>query len=525
MNAVARLIVAVVLVLSSSAGAVDVAAADGVAVSTLQAVRDRGELWWGADAHGGAPYVFQDATDPTKLIGFEVDLADAIAGRLGVRARMIQGPWDKLLDLLDRNDFDLAMNGIEETEDKRSAVLLSKPYYVSTQKLTVRKDDAGAPVDLDHVKGVAVGCLPGSMANKLLDERGADTRAYDVQDDIYKDIVLGRTAAALADEPIAHYYGDIDDHLMTLPADFGELRYVIAFRLKDADLRRAVDDAVTALAADGTLRAIYERWGMWNAGTATLLGDVDPLPHGVASVASGFEHWRAAVGTKPPFLHRVRDRYPAMMPMFAHGALLTLAVSVLAMVLAVALGLLIATGRAFGPTPVRLLCVAYVEIFRGTPLLVQLTMVYFGLPELGLTLSPFTAGVVALGLNYAAAESENYRAGLMSVPRSQLDAARSLGLSTTQALRHVIFPQAARVALPPMTNDFIALLKDSSLVSVVALTELTKVYGILGNSTRDHLGLGVVVACWYLVIGLPFVLLARRVEARLGRHVQKKGHR
>jgi polar amino acid transport system substrate-binding protein len=144
-------------------------------------------------------------------------------------------------------------------------------------------------------------------------------------------------------------------------------------------------------------------------------------------------------------------------------------------------------------------------------------MIYFGLPELGVTLSPFAAGVVALGLNYAAAESENYRAGLLSVPAGQLDAARALGLSTLQALRHVVMPQAARVSLPPMTNDFIALLKDSSLVSVVALTELTKVYGILGNSTRDHLGLGVVVAGWYLLIGLPFVLLARRVERRLGR--------
>ena len=517
-------VVLVALLLAATSRAADENAV--VAVDTLQMVRDRGELWWGADAHGGAPYVFQDARDPTKLVGFEVDVADAVAARLGVRARMIQGPWDKLLDLLDRGDFDLAMNGLEETEDKRGAVLLSKPYYVSTQKLTVRKDNANAPKDLDSVKGVAIGCLPGSMANKLLDERGADTRAYDVQDDIYKDIVLGRTSAALADEPIAHYYGDIDDHLMTLPANYGELRYVVAFRLKDDTLRRAVDAAFVELARDGTLRAIYERWGMWNAGTATLLGDVDPLPHGVAT---GFEDWRAAVGTKPPFLQRVRDRYPAMMPLFAHGAWLTLAVSVLAMLLAVAVGLVVAVGRAFGPTPFRFVCVAYVELFRGTPLLVQLTMVYFGLPELGLTLSPFTAGVVALGLNYAAAESENYRAGLMSVPRSQLDAARSLGLSTTQALRHVVLPQAARVALPPMTNDFIALLKDSSLVSVVALTELTKVYGILGNSTRDHLGLGVVVACWYLVIGMPFVLLARRVEARLGRHlqknVQKKGQR
>lgn len=503
----------------------DAADADDDAVDldslpTLERIKARGELWWGADAHGGAPYVFQDATDPGKLIGFEVELADAIAGRLGVRARMVQGPWDKLLDLLQRKDFDLAMNGIEESDDKRASVNLSKPYYVSAQKLTVRADDDHAPRSLDDVKGRPIGCLPGSMAQRMLDGRGADTRAYDVQDDIYRDIVLGRTQGALADEPIAHYYGDIDHRLRTLPSSHGELRYVIAFRLPDTALRDAVQTALTELTNDGTLRAIYERWGMWNAETAAFLGDPDPTPR---TVATGFEAWRAAVGEQPPFLQRVLHRYPAMMPMFARAALLTLAVSLLAMVLAVTLGLVLATLRAYGPRPLRVLSVAYVELFRGTPLLVQLTMIYFGLPELGVTLSPFTAGVVALGLNYAAAESENYRAGLLSVPVGQLDAARALGLSTVQALRHVVMPQAARVSLPPMTNDFIALLKDSSLVSVVALTELTKVYGILGNSTRDHLGLGVVVAAWYLVIGLPFVMLARRVERRLGRGRTRMG--
>ena len=191
---------------------------DTGSLPTLERIKARGELWWGADAHGGAPYVFQDAKDPGKLIGFEVDLADAIAARLGVRARMVQGPWDKLLDLLQREDFDLAMNGLEESDDKRATVSLSKPYYVSPQKLTVKADDGGAPRSLDEVKGRAIGCLPGSMAQRMLELRGADTRAYDVQDDIYRDIVLGRTVGALADEPIAHYYGDIDHRLQT-PAD------------------------------------------------------------------------------------------------------------------------------------------------------------------------------------------------------------------------------------------------------------------------------------------------------------------
>jgi polar amino acid transport system substrate-binding protein len=148
-------------------------------------------------------------------------------------------------------------------------------------------------------------------------------------------------------------------------------------------------------------------------------------------------------------------------------------------------------------------------------------MIYFGLPELGVKLPPYAAGWLALALNYAAAEAENYRAGLSAVGAGQMDAARVLGLTKRQALLHVVGPQAVRVALPPATNDFIALLKDSSLVSVVTLTELTRTYTSLAASMRDHLGLGVVVALAYLALGLPFAWLARRAEARLARHLRR----
>ena len=109
-----------------------------------------------------------------------------------------------------------------------------------------------------------------------------------------------------------------------------------------------------------------------------------------------------------------------------------------------------------------------------------------------------------------------------SVAVGQLEAARTLGLSTAQALRHVVAPQALRVSLPPSTNDFIALLKDSSLVSLVTLTELTKTYVNLANATRDHLGLGLMVAVLYLLLGLPVARLSRALEARLGRHVRRE---
>ncbi|MCC6765955.1 MAG: ABC transporter permease subunit [Deltaproteobacteria bacterium] len=516
-----RVVVAALVVtacLPVAAARVACAEEDDEPAGALGRIRSAGELRWGADAQGGAPYVFQDPMDPNHLIGFEVDLATALAAELGVRARPVQGQWDMLLDLLGRGDFDAALNGIEVADEKLRVALLTRPYYVAPERLTVRRGDAAAPRTPAALRGRLVGTLPGSLAERILRRAGAEVRTYDGgQNEIYADLVLGRTDAVLLDAPISLYYGEIEPALEAVPGDFGEVRYAVAVPLGEEPLRAALDDALARLAADGRLRAIYERWGLWNDATAALLG---APAGGGRGVAEALEAWRTAVGKPPPLLERLRDRYPRTLALFARGAALTLALSFTAMALAVPLGIGLALCRKYGPLPLRALAIGYIEFVRGTPLLVQLIMLYFGLPELGVTLDPFVAGAVALGLNYAAAEAENYRAGLESVPAGQLEASWSLGLSTMQALRFVIGPQAVRVAIPPATNDFIALLKDSSLVSLVTLTELTKTYLNLANAMRDHLGLGLLVAAWYLAIGLPFAWLARRAEARLGRHLR-----
>jgi polar amino acid transport system substrate-binding protein len=410
------------------------------------------------------------------------------------------------------------MNGLEVAEEKRRVANLSRPYYATSEHLTVRRGDPSAPRTFEALAGRRVGTLPSSVAERLLRRAGADVKTYDGgQNDIFDDLRLGRTDAVLMDDPVTLYYGTIDPTLERVEGSLDDLTYAIALRKGDAALTEAVDRALGELAADGTLANIYARWGLYNEETARLLGGPPPS----SSVAVAYDAWRAAVGKPLPFWQRVRERYPSTLGLFATGAAVTLAVSLASMAMAIALGILLALGRVFGPRPVRWLAIGYVELFRGTPLLVQLTMIYFGLPELGLTLHPFAAGVLALGLNYAAAEAENYRAGLSSVPSGQLDAARTLGLSTGQALRWVVGPQAFRVAIPPATNDFIALLKDSSLVSVVTLTELTKTYTSLAAAMRDHLGLGAVVAVFYLGLSLPFAHLARRVEQHLGAHLRR----
>ena len=183
------------------------------------------------------------------------------------------------------------------------------------------------------------------------------------------------------------------------------------------------------------------------------------------------------------------------------------------MALAVAVGMGIAIGRVYGDPLTRLALTAYVEVMRGTPVLLQLFVIYYGLAAV-VRLPAFIAALLGLGLNYAAYESEIYRSALEAVPRGQLDAARILGFSTAQTLRLVRAPQAFRLALAPMTNDFVALLKDTSLVSMLTVVELTKQTQIFATNIGSWVVPGVLCAALYLLMSLPLGYLARRLEER-----------
>src|SRR5262249_19534652 len=161
---------------------------------------------------------------------------------------------------------------------------------------------------------------------------------------------------------------------------------------------------------------------------------------------------------------------------------------------------------------------AYVELLRGTPLLLQLFVIYYLLPNLGIYLSAFWAGVLGLAINYSAYEAENYRAGLLAIPAGQMEAALSLGMSTPTALRRVIVPQAVRIVIPPVTNDFIALFKDTSVCSVIAVTELTGRYRhLLVDHPRLLMELGLMTALLYVLMSYPLSLVARRLDRRFSK--------
>jgi polar amino acid transport system substrate-binding protein len=158
---------------------------------------------------------------------------------------------------------------------------------------------------------------------------------------------------------------------------------------------------------------------------------------------------------------------------------------------------------------------AYVELVRGTPLMLQLYFVFFFLPELGIRVPALATAILGLALNYGAYESEIYRAGLSAVPAGQLEAAVALGMRPLQALRRVVVPQALRTSLPPMVNDFIALFKDTSVCSVVTVVELTKEFSVVSQSSGRILELMAVTGLLYLLMSLPAAGFARRLERKL----------
>ena len=465
--------------------------------SALDTIKARGALLWGSDSEGGAPYVFPDPKDPAKLIGFELDIAEAIAKRLGVKAQLVQTAWDSLIPALDRGDYDIAMNGIEIIPEREKRVLFSRPYYVYTLQLMVRKDEKRIK-NIHDLSGMKVGTLAGAVAHDMLTNiGGVDIRSYSAAWP-YEDLALGRLDAVFLDTPITVYYGKPDARLKYAGPPEGEGVYGIAMRKSDVELKNFIDSVIDQMLRTGEMKRIYEKWGLWDKPQAKLAM--------FASTSDAGRQFHSESADAP--LH-------TFLPSLLKGAGITIFLSVLSMSLAIALGIFITLTRLYGTVPLRAVAESYVEIYRGTPLLIQLFILYYGLPNIGIVLSPLTAAITGLGMNYAAYEAEVYRAGLEAVPKGQMEAALSLGMPRSVALRRVVFPQAFRVSLPAVTNDFIALFKDSSIVSVIAMVELTKTYGILAATTLRYFELGLIVAVLYFGMSYPLSILAKKLERKL----------
>ena len=199
------------------------------------------------------------------------------------------------------------------------------------------------------------------------------------------------------------------------------------------------------------------------------------------------------------------------------GAYYTLLITIISMFFGFIIALIVAIARLKGNWLIRNVAKGYVSIIRGTPILVQLFIVYFGLPDFGITLGPLTAAYISLSINIGAYLSETFRGAILSVNTGQTEAALSLGLSPWQTMVKVILPQAARVAIPPMGNTFIGMLKETSLVSVVTVTELLRSAQLLIAQYYVAMPFYIAIAIMYWIMSMFFSGILNRIEKKLSK--------
>lgn len=214
----------------------------------------------------------------------------------------------------------------------------------------------------------------------------------------------------------------------------------------------------------------------------------------------------------PAWLQLMIDSF---LPLLRAGLIFTVPLTLITFVLGILLGFLVALARLYGPTPLVVLVRFYVWLIRGTPLLVQLFLIFYGLPSAGIVLDAFTAAVIGFTLNIGAYSSEIIRATLAAIPKGQWEAAYSIGMNWPQVMWRVILPQAARIAVPPLSNTFISLVKDTSLAAAITVPELFQAAQRLASVTYEPLILYIETAIIYLLFSSVLSTLQDRLERRL----------
>jgi len=468
-----------------------------------------GEFRWAGDPEGGAPFVEADANRPDTLIGFDVEIAELIAKGLGRKAAFINITYTSIDQSIERGDAEIGLSGIEDTPARRTTMAPTVPYYQFKEVLSVRNGDAARFRTLADLRGKRVGTLGGTIAYEILKraERDFGLEAISYDDDVhpYSDLVIGRVDAVLLDHVLAERRQRAISGFTIQPQSMATGHYVGVLAARNRDLRDSVNEILRNAMRDGTLERIFRKWKVWNDDQPALYKRV--LAGETVPAVIGFDEMEASLTLSA---WEATRRY---LPSLLSASLVTIVLSCLSMAMAVVLGIAIASGRVYGGRLTRGLLTGYVEIMRGTPILLQLFVLYYGIAA-AVRLPAFAAALLGLAFNYAAYESEIYRSALEAVPLGQLEAGRILGLSERQVLTLVRGPQAFRLALAPMTNDFVALLKDSSLVSVLTVLELTKQTQIFATNIGSWVVPGFLCATLYLLMSLPLAALARRLEQR-----------
>lgn len=430
-----------------------------------------------------APFEFTNADG--ELVGIDMDLLRAIAKDQGFEVEIRQLGFDAAVQALQSNQVDAVMAGMSITEERQKTFDFSDPYFTSGIQLGVL--EASDVQSLDDLDGKTVAVKTGTQgqtfADENKDEYGFRVTPYQDTTDMVDAVKAGQAVGYFEDFPVLAYgiQQGSGFRLVGEPELGGEYGFAVN-KGQNAELLEMFNAGLANLQDSGEYDEIVDRY---LAG-----GEQSAQPTDIISVA--VKYW------------------PALM----EGLWLTILATIVALVAAFILGIVFGFGRLAKFAPFRWISTAYVYVFRGTPILIQAFFVFFAIPQLfpGLTFNPFVAGAITLSLNTGAYMTEIIRGGIQAVDPGQAEASRSLGLSHWKTMRKVVLPQAFRIMIPSFVNQGIITLKDTSLISVIGLAELTFVSRQIIASTYLSAQVLTVVAIIYFIVITLLTLLANRLE-------------
>jgi lysine-arginine-ornithine-binding protein len=457
-----------------------------IAQTALQRVRQTGELRVGTDA----TYPPFETAEGGQFTGFDIDLANAVAREMGVRAAFTNSGFDGIFPALQNGTFDIVISAVTITPERSATLLFSDPYINAGQLIAVHKDTGGIekPEDL---KGKRIGVQINTTAQFDFEKReGVEVTKYDSVALALTDLRNKRIDAVVSDAPVLRYMilQSFQD-LKAVGRQFTDEKLGIVLARDSDELRRAVNAALWRVKDSGEYDRIHQKWFGEAAEQAAGASATPPKAFDLSIVQ---RTWR----------------------FFLTGVWLTARLALLSLLFGLPIGLLLALARVQSSRILSVPAAVYVEVMRGTPLLVQILFIYFVLPSFNIFIPAFWSGVLALTLNSAAYIAEIFRAGILSIDAGQMEAARALGMTHAQAMRRIILPQTFRRVVPPLTNEAIALLKDSSLVYVIGLSELTRTGQELASRYAAPLTIWPMVAIFYLLLTFPLTRIAEYLERR-----------
>ncbi|MGV0025789.1 ABC transporter permease subunit [Phormidesmis priestleyi] len=432
-----------------------------------------------------APFEFRSPSG--EIQGFDIDLIRAVAQAGGFNVRFQSIAFDGIIPALQSNTVDAAVGAMTITPARSQAVTFSRPYFKAGLAIATQQGKFNAK-SLDDLKGkdvaVQIGTTGAETAKRI---PNAKIRTFNAAVLALQELKNGNVDAVIHDSPIIAYAVkggnlkgiNVSDQLLT------EEFYGIPTPRNSPNLAR-INQGLTTILENGTYDRIYRKW---------FATQPPQLPAAIDS---------APVTARAGSLSVILTALPVLL----RGALVTLQLAAFSVLLGLIGGSLIGVARLSRIRPLRWAARAYIDFFRGTPLLVQIFMIYFGIPAvvqtlgLNFTFDRFVAAVIALSFNSSAYIGEIVRAGIQSIETGQSEAAESLGLDSVQTLRYIIFPQAFRRMLPPLGNEFITLLKDTSLVAVIGFEELFRQGQLIVAENYRPFELYAIVALIYLALTL-----------------------